>query len=74
MKLERAELGIDGDHAFALLGQNIQDGEAEFVKVEVPGDIASERRAATKALNNLRQRLGKPALSYFLGESHPSFC
>lgn len=30
---ERAELGIDGNCGFALLGANIQEGEAEFVEI-----------------------------------------
>lgn len=30
---ERAELGIDGNCGFALLGENIQEGEAEFVEI-----------------------------------------
>lgn len=77
--MERAELGVDGDHAFALLGDDIQSGEAVFVKVE-NGDTwrtkdraAAERRAATKALNLLREKLGRP-LSYHIGGSHPDHC
>lgn len=31
---ERIELGIDGDHAFALLGEDIQSGWSAFVKME----------------------------------------
>ena len=31
---ERAELGIDGNCGFALLGVNLQEGEAEFVEIE----------------------------------------
>lgn len=30
---DRCELGIDGSHAFALLGADIQEGEAEFVQI-----------------------------------------
>lgn len=30
---ERAELGIDGNCGFALLGPNLQEGEAEFVEI-----------------------------------------
>lgn len=30
---ERAELGIDGNCGFALLGPDIQEGEAEFVEI-----------------------------------------
>lgn len=77
---ERAELGVDGDHAFALLGADLQSGEAEFVKVEnndtwrTADRATAERRAATRALSLLRLRLGKPALSYYIGPSHPDHC
>ena len=43
---ERAHLGIDGNCGFALLGVNLQEGEAEFVEIEpisVPSGIASTR-------------------------------
>lgn len=30
---ERAELGIDGNCGFALLGRDLQEGEAEFVEI-----------------------------------------
>ena len=30
---ERAELGIDGNCGFALLGPDLQEGEAEFVEI-----------------------------------------
>lgn len=76
--MERAELGVDGDHAFALLGPDLQAGEAVFVKVEssdpwrTKDKAAAESRAATKALAQLREKLGKPDLSYYLGPSHPN--
>jgi len=73
----RAELGVDGNCGFALLGENIQEGEAEFVEVvklkDEPLHIA-ESRAATKAFNRLKERLGRPDLSYFIGSSHPRYC
>lgn len=78
--MERAELGVDGDHAFALLGEDIQSGEAVFVKVEnsdpwrTKAKAEAEQRAAAKAFRQLRARLGKPNLSYFIGSSHPSHC
>lgn len=34
MSEQRAELGIDGDCGFALLGEDIQSGEAEFAEIE----------------------------------------
>lgn len=79
MSIERAELGVDGDHAFALLGPNIQEGEAVFVKVEnndpwLTKDRAdAECRAATKAYRQLQSKLGRP-ISYFIGPSHPNYC
>lgn len=73
MELQRAILNIDGSHACALLGENIQDGEAEFVEIVYPnGKNASdayryERKAAFVALNNLRKRLGIE-ITYALGQ------
>ncbi len=67
----RAELGIDGNAAYALLGLNLQVGEAEFVTVEMTDDDEylshAEMRAAKQALARLRARLGMPELSYYLG-------
>lgn len=62
MTLERAVISIDGDHGCALLGEDLQVGDAEFVKVEPRKDEQlheAEIRAAFQALNNLRKRLGK---------------
>ena len=77
--MERAELGVDGDHAFALLGEDIQAGEAVFVKVEnsdpwrTKAKVEAERRAAKKALRMLREKLASP-VSYYIGTSHPDHC
>ena len=71
---ERAELGIDGTHAFALLGEDLQEGEVEFVEVKLIGDeplYVAELRAARRALANLRLRLGRFDLNYWFGPSHP---
>jgi hypothetical protein len=71
-ELARALLSIDGSHACALLGENLQDGEAEFVEIVYPdGKNASnsylhERKAAFKALHNLQARLGLE-ITYALG-------
>ena len=58
---ERAEVGIDGNCGYALLGANIQEGECEFVEIRYSSrespDV-SERRAWGEALSNLRKRLG----------------
>ena len=71
----RAELGVDGNAGFALLGADIQVGEAEFVSIEdapVWAEIKSQREgwAATKAYKKLRDRLGRE-FSYYIGPSHP---
>lgn len=74
---ERAELGIDGNCGFALLGPNIQEGEAEFE--EFSGDLhttegaKAAKRAINRAYQRLKARINRP-ISYFLGESHPDFC
>jgi hypothetical protein len=76
-KIQRAELGVDGNCGFALLGENIQEGEAEFVEVVQMKDEplhAAEARAAAKAYRALKSRLGLEHLSYFIGESHPRYC
>lgn len=69
--IERAELGIDGNCGFALLGENIQEGDVEFVEIEYDcEDIGFiQRRAATKAYRKLKER--HPNISYFLGDSYP---
>lgn len=74
---ERAELGVDGNCGFALVGPNIQEGEAEF---EVfAGDVKTSegsrqaKLAINRAYQRLKARLGRP-ISYFIGESHPDFC
>ncbi len=80
-EVERAELGMDGDAGFALLGPDIQAGEAEFetvVGTELnpdPNSDGAKRQAINRAFNRLKTRLGgkykgKP-ISYFLGESYP---
>ncbi len=66
----RAELGIDGNAGYALLGPNIQVGEAEFVTVEQDNNELlshAEMRAAKRAFNLLKARLGQPELSFYLG-------
>ncbi len=64
---DRAEVGIDGNCGYALLGPNIQEGECEFVEIEGSddSDIDIERRAWGKALFKLSERLGGH-ISYFV--------
>lgn len=77
--LARAVLSIDGDYACALLGENIQDGECEFVKVNYPdginrgtsGSNLAERIAASQAFRKLRKRLEIPmTYAYGIGISN----
>ena len=65
---DRAEVGIDGNCGYALLGPNIQEGECEFVEIlynrsESLGE--SERAAWGQALVNLRERL-RGFVPYFI--------
>lgn len=70
--IPRAILSIDGSHACALLGINLQEGESEFGEIVYPdgkdagGAWKHERTAALKALSNLRKRLGVE-ITYALG-------
>lgn len=68
---EKAELGIDGNCGFALLGENLQEGEAEFFEVPEPKGVDEQCYAAKKALYKLRERLNKPNLGHFYGSLHP---
>lgn len=82
--MERAELGIDGNAGFALLGEDLQVGESEFVEIGLPVEAskdpnryhhsewcAAAERAATAAYRKLQARLAPREFSYFLGQSHP---
>lgn len=74
----RVELGIDGNCGFALYGDNLQAGEAEFVEIPrttwntagCSDEHLSELWACKEALKRLRNRLGVP-FSYYFGPSHP---
>lgn len=84
MGLERAEIGIDGNAGFALLGDDLQTGEAEFVTIDLPPEASKDpnryfksewvraaKIAANKAHRQLKARLPDRTFSYFLGKSHP---
>lgn len=84
--IERAGLGIDGNAGFALLGDDLQSGEAEFVVIDLPPEaskdphryhksewVSAAKRAANLALRNLRQRLSDRKFSYYLDRSHPDY-
>lgn len=84
MEIERAELGIDGNAGFALLGEDLQSGEAEFVEIALPPDASKDpnryhkiewcraaEAAASLAFVALKLRLPDRKISYYLGQSHP---
>lgn len=85
--MERAELGVDGNYGFALLGPNLQDGESEFVEIDLPIEASKDpnryhhsewcvaaKMSATKAYRRLKKRLSPRVFSYYLGTSHPDYC
>lgn len=57
-----AVCGFDGNAGFALLGENLQEGEAEFVTIAEPGGDYERSLALISALENLRKRLNMPNL------------
>jgi hypothetical protein len=82
--LERAELGVDGNAGFALLGADLQIGEAEFVVIALPPAaskdpnryhnsewISAAKIAVTAAYRALKARIPNQKFSYYLGPSHP---
>lgn len=77
--MERAELGVDGNCGYALLGENIQEGEAEFEPIKDFGSEwhAEQHRQAKLAINRayqrLKARLPDRTFSYVLGPSHPDY-
>lgn len=57
----RASLGIDGDKAYALIGPDLEEGEAVFVAVRRKSGEAlheAQRRAAHQALGKLEAKIG----------------
>lgn len=79
VRLERAELGVDGNAGFALLGNDLQMGEAEFETIDTTEPlwtsegIRQTKRAINRAYQRLKARVKKP-ISYYLGSSHPDHC
>ncbi len=82
--MERAELGVDGNAGFALLGEDLQSGEAEFVEIALPPEaskdpnryhhiewVVAAKIAATAAYRKLKARLPEREFSYYIGDSHP---
>lgn len=85
--MERAELGVDGNAGFALLGEDLQSGEAEFAAIGLPLEaskdpnryhksewVSAAKRATTAAYRALQARLPGRKFSYYLGPSHPDHC
>ena len=72
----RAELGVDGNCGFALVGENLQEGEAEFEEIRAtelnpdPNSDGAKKQAINRAYQRLKDRLDYP-ISYFLGDSYP---
>lgn len=66
-------LGINGSAAFAVIGPDLQEGQTAFVGVRDGMAPLKERqiRAASMALIELRQRIGRPDEPYVYGPSHP---
>lgn len=61
--MERVVLSVDGNCGCALLGENLQEGEAEFVEVQQRKDehlYEAEVRACWTAFKKLKKRLGRP--------------
>jgi hypothetical protein len=84
--MERAELGVDGNAGFALLGDDPQSGEVEFVVIDLPPEaskdpnryhksewVSAAKCATTAAYRALKQRLVDREFSYYLGKSHPGY-
>lgn len=73
-ELDRVVLSLDGSHACALLGANLQEGEADFEPIEgwPHATYAAERKAAFIAFRRLidRLKLAEPNawVPYYLGE------
>jgi len=74
---DRVLIGIDGNAAFALLGPDLQEGEAEFVVIE-GDDPRRAKIACNKAYAALGKRLGRSSgaineqwAPYQLDPSHP---
>lgn len=86
LKMERAELGVDGNAGFVLLGDDLQSGEAEFVVIDMPSEASKDpnryhksewldaaKRASSAAYRTVKQRLADRKFSYYLGKSHPDY-
>jgi hypothetical protein len=71
---------VNGKCGFALLGEDLQSGEAEFVEVNYDAKTSAgehlygsdcEMEAAREAFEALKKRLKRTDLSFYFGRSHP---
>ena len=70
-KFGRAQLGIDGNCGFSMIGENLQTGEAEFAEISNPYCLDSQLLSCKLAHKALTLKLGTPDLKYYFGASHP---
>ena len=70
------QLLIDGNHAIALLGADLQSGACVCIQVEDVNGTRSTPRlsaAAAAAFEALKKQVGQPDLRAVLDRSHPDF-
>jgi len=70
-KYGRAQLGIDGNCGFALIGPDLQEGESVFVEILEGREPDNQLVACKEALKRLRLKVGYPELNFYFGPSHP---
>jgi hypothetical protein len=77
---DRVLMGIDGNAGFALLGPDLQEGEADFVVINKDDGPRAAEIACNKAYAALGKRLGKSSgaineqwAPYQLDPSHPRY-
>ncbi|WP_339862296.1 hypothetical protein [Paremcibacter congregatus] len=77
MEYGPVRLSLDGNCGCALMGQNLQEGEAEFFEVNYEeindSRINAERRAVVRAFNRLKARCGGDSLRYYTGDCQGLF-
>jgi hypothetical protein len=76
---DRVWLSMDGNAGCALLGENIQEGECEFVTIDAVhvkeyGQYRAEKIAINRAFTALKKRLGRETMPYYIAPGHPDHC
>lgn len=75
MEAKQVELGITGHCAFALLGENMEEGVVELVNFEgnlhTIFGIHNAEKAAIEAFRRLKKRLRNENLTFYFGISFP---